>query len=160
MMPPDKDVWLLIKRDLYERPNHQGYTGIRDEAGRYSFDDAVKHAKHHGLDHAVRLSEATEFRAAAFHDLVIAHLTKQRDSLASRVARLEMLTEQALDIIQHCDVTEGVCCCGDDMHKHAEPMCCGHAPVDHGSYVAMLWEKDACAALEANDNTATDAIAA
>ena len=49
------------------------------------------------------------------------------DAQAATIAR-------AIAIIEHCDVTEGVCCCGDDMATHAEPMSCGHTPVDAGHY--------------------------
>mgnify|MGYP000846790213 FL=1 len=54
---------------------------------------------------------------------------------------------RAIAIIEHCDVTEGVCCCGDDMDTHAEPMSCGHSPVDHGSYTASQWLDEARATL-------------
>ena len=62
------------------------------------------------------------------------------DAQAATIAR-------AIAIIEHCDVTEGVCCCGDDMATHAEPMSCGHSPVDHGSYIASQWLEEARAAL-------------
>lgn len=39
-------------------------------------------------------------------------------------------------VIEHCDVTDGVCCCGDDMARHSAPMACGHAPTDNGAYQA------------------------
>ena len=99
------EPWLLIKRDLYERPNRMGYTGFRDEAGRYSFDEAVAHAKHYGLDHAVRLSEADEFRASAYSDLVINHLTKQRDEAKATVT--EMQTTRPRATIGEMKTSEG-----------------------------------------------------
>ncbi|MFG1260092.1 hypothetical protein V5F79_22450 [Xanthobacter flavus] len=88
------EKWLLIKRDLYERPDRCGYTGIRDCAGRYSKEVAERHMAHHGPDSAVREEDAPEFRAAAFNDLVIAHLTKQRDT-AHAEARNQALEEAA-----------------------------------------------------------------
>lgn len=30
--------------------------------------------------------------------------------------------------------SSGVCCCGDDMKQHSNPMDCGHTPVDSGIY--------------------------
>ena len=44
-------------------------------------------------------------------------------------------------------VEEGVCCCGDSMDTHAEPMDCGHWPVDHGAYVASRLVDDTNATL-------------
>ena len=31
--------YLIMKRGVYYRPNNAGYTGIKDEAGRYSLDE-------------------------------------------------------------------------------------------------------------------------
>lgn len=28
----------------------------------------------------------------------------------------------------------GVCCCGEDMERHSDPMWCGHMPVDSFDY--------------------------
>lgn len=33
-------VYLLMKRGLYWRPNDQGYTGLKSEAGRYTYSEA------------------------------------------------------------------------------------------------------------------------
>lgn len=73
------DEWLLVKRDLYFRPGCKGYTGIRDEAGRYSYDFARSYEN--SETSMVHVSEAPEFRATAFSDLVVAHLIKQRDEV-------------------------------------------------------------------------------
>lgn len=59
--------------------------------------------------------------------------------------------KQAEAILHNCYVTEGVCCCGDDMERHANPMDCGHTPVDHGSYVANQWLEDHAALLAKTD---------
>ena len=53
--------------------------------------------------------------------------------LAKAVERLEAW----LEVAARCSIEEGVCCCGDNMENHTNPMDCGHSPVDHGSYVAM-----------------------
>lgn len=81
--------YLIMKRGLYERPNHQGYTGIRDHAGRYSLAEAK---------HMFRLSDgecrwihedhAQEFLPAAWHDLVIKHLLDQRDALRAEITEM------------------------------------------------------------------------
>jgi hypothetical protein len=42
--------------------------------------------------------------------------------------------EGALASLEHADLADGVCCCGDNMEGHSDPMSCGHAPVDMGDY--------------------------
>ena len=72
------------------------------------------------------------------------------DTLASHQRERDQtveLVKQAVDIFTYCTVEDGVCCCGDYMDKHSNPMSCGHSPVDHGSYVAGRWREDARAAL-------------
>lgn len=82
--------WLLVKRDLYWRPNSCGYTGIRDQAGLYTKEDAEARVGD-GLSGVsmVRLDDAPEFRKAAFSELVIAHLIEQRDALRAELATLK-----------------------------------------------------------------------
>lgn len=41
-----------------------------------------------------------------------------------------------LNIAANCEITSGVCCCGENMESHQDPMVCQHTPTDHGSYVA------------------------
>jgi len=72
---------------------------------------------------------------------------KSQDELQAIIDAQAATIARAIAIIEHCDVTEGVCCCGDDMDTHAEPMSCGHSPVDHGSYTASQWLDEARAAL-------------
>ena len=38
----DEPRYLLVKRSLYYRPNSKGYTGIKDEAGRYTLDEVAE----------------------------------------------------------------------------------------------------------------------
>lgn len=68
------DEWLIVKRDLYWAPDGMGYTGIRDEAGRYTHEAALSHMTD-GVS-IVHISEAPEFRKAAYKDLVTKHLQK------------------------------------------------------------------------------------
>jgi hypothetical protein len=60
------------------------------------------------------------------------------EKLNARVAGLEVeaVLDQCIASIEHADMSDGVCCCGDDMATHPEPMSCGHAPVDAGEYYA------------------------
>lgn len=50
------------------------------------------------------------------------------------VAELIEAHKRLLAMAERLDIAEGVCCCGDDMDRHPEPMSCGHSPVDAGHY--------------------------
>lgn len=50
------------------------------------------------------------------------------------VAELIEAHKRLLAMAERLDLAEGVCCCGDDMQSHPEPMSCGHSPVDAGHY--------------------------
>jgi hypothetical protein len=41
-----------------------------------------------------------------------------------------------LEVSSHCTIEDGVCCCGEAMTGHANPMSCGHSPMDYGAYAA------------------------
>jgi hypothetical protein len=69
--------YLLMKRDLYERPNHKGYTGIKDEAGRYSLQEALEHAEWNGWANVIHENDAPEFTKACYDDLRKAHLARK-----------------------------------------------------------------------------------
>lgn len=74
--PGSEQSWLIVKRGLFFRPDCQGYTGIRDKAGRYSYDFAKDYDR--GECSIMREADAPEFMPAAFSDLVIKHLMGQR----------------------------------------------------------------------------------
>lgn len=38
---------------------------------------------------------------------------------------------------------ESVCCCGDDMERHADPMWCGHSPVSSWDWAKHCYMKEA-----------------
>lgn len=78
------EPYLIMKRGLYYKPNGEGYTGIRDHAGRYSKDEASSHeVSSWGCTPviAVKISEAPEFAPACFHDLALKHVIAQRDAM-------------------------------------------------------------------------------
>jgi hypothetical protein len=54
-------------------------------------------------------------------------LTKAVEALRACVASIE-----------HADMSDGVCCCGEEMDGHSDPMNCGHTPTDMGKYYAFL----------------------
>ena len=67
--------FLIEKRGLYYRPNARGYTGLKREAGRYSFEDAVERVGPNGPDGPQdglgmwREDEAPEFSSACAWDV-------------------------------------------------------------------------------------------
>ena len=62
--------YLLLKRGLYYRPNNVGYTGIRNEAGRYDESEAYPG----GGVTAIHESEAPYFAPACWNDVKVSHL--------------------------------------------------------------------------------------
>ncbi len=56
--------------------------------------------------------------------------------------QLKNLVEGFCEIMEHCSVSNGMCCCGDDMKNHESPMNCGHSPRDEGEYRStQLYER-------------------
>lgn len=64
---PSEAMFLIEKRGLYYRPDAKGYTGLKREAGLYSFDDAVERVGPNGPEGPQdgmgiwRVSEAPQF---------------------------------------------------------------------------------------------------
>lgn len=86
--------YVLLKRDLYECPAHQGYTGIRDKAGVWQMGELrgvnVKEAydpKERG-NYAIPFDVAPEFTNECFHDLSLAHLRGKVEELSVENRRL------------------------------------------------------------------------
>lgn len=71
------------------------------------------------------------------------------------LAEAKRIIEGLVGLLGNCSVESGVCCCGDDMARHASPMCCGHSPVDSGAYYADGLLKDATKWLEVRATSAT-----
>jgi hypothetical protein len=68
-------------------------------------------------------------------------LREAADALEAAQAEIERLREALGGLIgcfEQSEVRSGHCCCGDDMENHANPMDCGHSPVDSGMYYADL----------------------
>lgn len=63
--------------------------------------------------------------------------------LEAEVAELTSVVKRFINIMQHCSVTDGSCCCGEDMATHSAFS--GHSPTDHGWYVADQALEDAIA---------------
>ena len=74
------------------------------------------------------------------------------EELEAQVRAADALAEALegwIGVAANCTIESGVCCCGDDMERHGNPLDCGHSPVDHGAYVAMQLIDDTTSALAA-----------
>lgn len=80
--------YLLMKRGLYYRPAPMGYTGIKDNAGRYTRDEAELRADHASGVTMVHEEEADDFSPACFDDLARAHLVKKLEAREAELSRL------------------------------------------------------------------------
>lgn len=59
-------------------------------------------------------------------------------ALRAEVERLR----QFVEFVRHAPVSSGVCCCGDYMTNHPDPMCCGHSAVDEWDNALLGWLKE------------------
>ena len=84
----------------------------------------------YGFESGLLVEDSEHGQWVRYSDLAAAHAENKR---------LRALVDQAANIFTHCSVTDGVCCCGDNMEGHSHPMSAGHGPVDHGSYMADKW---------------------
>lgn len=106
-VPADVEgLYLIEKRGLYYRPNASGYTGLKSEAGRYSFEDAAVLAGPNGPDGSRdgieiwREADAPDFAPACDHE------TRARGTIraqAARIAELEAERDAAFDLVAHLD---------------------------------------------------------
>ena len=103
----DDALYLIVKRDLYYRPNSIGYTGIRDNAGRWPKAEAeLMICPHEGVT-MIAESEAPEFTGACYDDLARKHLAEQRDALRADVTSLAADRDEVLFRLSNRDVELG-----------------------------------------------------
>jgi hypothetical protein len=84
-----EQLYVFIKRDLYENPAHMGYTGIRDKAGTWSreyaeqFADEIRerYSPSYMGHYALPFDSAPEFTNTSLHDLNEAHLKSKIEEL-------------------------------------------------------------------------------
>ena len=69
------------------------------------------------------------------------------EELEAKLAKAVELLEAWGDVAVHCSIEEGVCCCGDNMENHTNPMDCGHTPLDHGTYIVIQLAEETSATL-------------
>ena len=91
------ECFLIEKRGLYYRPKSAGYTGIKRQAGRYTFDEAAVHGGPNGPDGCLdgisiwKEDEAPDFSSACAWDVRIAEKTRQEgfDTLRTILSLLD-----------------------------------------------------------------------
>ena len=86
----------------------------------------------HCRDLVMREREDGNYVLYADAQAEIARLTRENERLLGLVSSAE-------SIFINCHTSAGVCCCGDNMDGHSDPMACGHSPVDMGEYSASQW---------------------
>ena len=90
-----EQMFLILKRDLYECPNHCGYTGIKDNAGQYTLEEvalSMPPDKYFPLNehvYFIREEDAPEYTRACYWDVREAHIKDKLRALQARVAELE-----------------------------------------------------------------------
>ncbi len=78
----------------------------------------------------------------------IQELVEINEFLTADNTQLREALKACIASIEHANMSDGVCCCGDEMENHESPMFCGHSPVDMGEYHASLALKKARGALK------------
>ncbi|TGV26372.1 hypothetical protein [Mesorhizobium sp. M4B.F.Ca.ET.143.01.1.1] len=58
---------------------------------------------------------------------------------AVAVPGMVLVPRDFIEFVKSAPVSSGVCCCGDDMETHPEPISCGHTPVDQWHYSLSQW---------------------
>lgn len=82
------DGYLITKRGLYYRPGAMGYTGLRDNAGRYTLAEAQDHADPLSGVSYVHESQAPEVSPKCFDDVARDHLMAKLTEARARCTAL------------------------------------------------------------------------
>lgn len=78
-----------------------------------------------------------ETTARYHYDMAVA----SRAALAGSGDGWRLVPVEFIEFVKNAPVSSGTCCCGDDMENHANPMSCGHSPVDEWDYSLSKWLK-------------------
>lgn len=66
----------------------------------------------------------------------------KESAIQRNAARYKEQRDRMLQFMQNADVRSGVCCCGDDIERHGNPMDCGHSPVDMWDHSVLCWAEE------------------
>ncbi len=64
----------------------------------------------------------------------LAAVLNERNELAAAVEQYKKILDGWVSLAENANIESGICCCGDNMEGHANPMSCGHSPTDSGAY--------------------------
>lgn len=81
--------YVLVKRGLYYRPDSMGYTGVLDDAGRYTAEEAKFHNDHCDGVKGILASEAPRFSQACWPEIVTRTLTNDLRAAEAEITRLK-----------------------------------------------------------------------
>lgn len=133
----------LIAAGWHNRPE----AVVRNEALRERVRELGNQIHNLGCEYQnnEKLSERLgELRSEAWN---LARCTTPSETADDKVEALVALLHRWQDVATNCEITSGVCCCGDNMGNHAGPMISNHSPLDEGEYVAERLVSDTAAAL-------------
>jgi len=82
------------------------------------------------------MEQARLLGMGAERELALMAKADRWERMADRLAEAVIGAQQ---IVLHCEITDGSCCCGEEMVRHSNPINCGHQPIDHGQYQADKW---------------------
>ncbi|MCP1550650.1 MULTISPECIES: hypothetical protein [Methylorubrum] len=94
--------YVLLKRGLFERPDHHGYTGVLRHAGRFSYKEASAYSGHGDGVTMMPASEAPDYSPACWHETQVEDLLdllrierEAKDSALADLQRVEAERDEA-----------------------------------------------------------------
>lgn len=87
--PETEELWLVMKRGLYYRPNDRGYTGLKEHAGRYTYEEAKKRECSISGVSIIREPEAPDISPNCYEDYARQYLEKKLTEANAEIDRLE-----------------------------------------------------------------------
>jgi len=97
-----EQMFLMVKRDLYECPDHNGYTGVKDRAGRYTLDECAvaapnKYSPMQDGWYVIAEDDAPEYTNKCFWDIREAHLAEKIPRLEREIDRMHIALSEILE---------------------------------------------------------------
>ena len=129
MTPANPDAladapYVLLKRGLFERPGHHGYTGVLRHAGRFSYEEASASAVHGGSVTMMLASEAPVYSPACWHETQVEDLLDllriEREAKAAAEARAAQLQAERDEAVNKANEEETSAVWDKAMRRIAE----------------------------------------
>ena len=141
------DLQLVEDHGEQARKNHYQTIMRLAERGGLSWAELFA-VLHNRPFHKIDTNEAM-IACRALEARYLAAIDVQPDPRDAQIAALVGALRGCITAIEHADMADGVCCCGDEMEGHSDPMDCGHTPTDRGEHYAHQVLTAAKAALSA-----------